>query len=303
MKNKVLILRNTLYKKDGTFDPVLSKLKNFLHKKGVEVVCATYNDISIEILANRVVMDVHNSKLESFSLIYFRRIGVFGHIAASVALYAQKKRIPFIDTYALYDTTTSKIRQTVNLALCGVPVPNSFYLSAYSHSWIKNVERYVKYPLILKDDKSDRGENIFLAKCHEDVENIYKKYKDAYYIIQEYIPNEFDYRILVLGKKIACAEKRIRVNKTEFRNNVHLGAREEFISIKDISKIIKTTAQNAARIANIQVAGVDILVDSNNNPYVLEVNSTPEFTLNQKISQEISVLTNYLIKCANKKRI
>ena len=93
-------------------------------------------------------------------------------------------------------------------------------------------------------------------------------------MIQEFIPNSGDYRVLVLGKKVLGVMKRSSQNKNEFRNNYSVGGKVE---VADLPQAVKDMAVRAAEICGLTVAGVDVMEKTPGDYVVLEVNKGPQF--------------------------
>lgn len=142
------------------------------------------------------------------------------------------------------------------------------------------------FPIILKGSGGDRGTRVFRAENLEELEKLVKKLRKTEieegrrYMLQEFIENEGDYRVLVLGKKVLGVMKRSRQKEGEFRNNFSLGGRVE---IADLPEEVKQMAVKAAEVCGLWVAGVDIIHDSrfkihdSRRYMVLEVNKGPQF--------------------------
>src|SRR3981081_480531 len=86
--------------------------------------------------------------------------------------------------------------------------------------------------------------------------------------INEY--NGADIRALVVGRKVVAAMKRKAV-AGEFRSNLARGGRATKGRLRPE---YRRTALAAARVLGLRVAGVD-LIESNEGPMVMEVNSSP----------------------------
>jgi len=111
------------------------------------------------------------------------------------------------------------------------------------------------------------------------------------YIFQEFISNDFDYRVVVANNKATSVCKRTRV-EDKYRNNVALGATEEFVNVKDTPQGVIDIAVGASRALKLNWAGVDVVTDNNTNKnYVLEVNRRPGLT---EKSSEIVALYTYI---------
>ena len=75
---------------------------------------------------------------------------------------------------------------------------------------------------------------------------------------------------MVVGRKVVAAMKRKAV-AGEFRSNLHRGGSAKKVRL---SPEYRRTALAAARVLGLRVAGVD-LIESNQGPMVMEVNSSP----------------------------
>ena len=101
-------------------------------------------------------------------------------------------------------------------------------------------------------------------------------------LVQEYIGESHgrDVRALVVGGKVVAAMRRVATG-TEFRSNFHLGGSVEAV---EITPKLAQIAVNAAKILELDIAGVDLL-ESQRGPLVLEVNSSPGLEGIEKASQ------------------
>lgn len=145
----------------------------------------------------------------------------------------------------------------------------------------KNYSLY--FPIILKGSGGDRGTNVFKINNLEELEKKIRELRKIEieggkrYMLQEFIPNSGDYRILVLGDKVLGAMKRSSQNfEKEFRNNFSVGGKVEVV---EIPESIKKLAVKAAKVCGLLVAGVDVVYrdDDVNKPVIWEVNKGPQF--------------------------
>jgi len=141
----------------------------------------------------------------------------------------------------------------------------------------------INFPVILKGSGGDRGTNVFkinnLKELEEKVRELRKLEVEGgkRYMLQEFIPNDGDYRILVLGNKVLGAMKRISSDfEKEFRNNFSVGGKVEIV---DIPNSIKKVAIKAAKTCGLLVAGVDVVYRDGDvkKPVIWEVNKGPQF--------------------------
>jgi len=114
--------------------------------------------------------------------------------------------------------------------------------------------------------------------------------------IQEFIPHEnYDLRLLVLGKRVLAAMKRVAAS---WKTNISLGAKP---MPYNPPREIKDLAVNAAETLGCDLAGVDIL-QTRKGPLVIEVNSQPGWKGLQTVT-EINIageIAGYVLAKAKK---
>jgi RimK family alpha-L-glutamate ligase len=194
-----------------------------------------------------------------------------------------------------------KAWQMLALKNAGIEVPKSVYGSLWylyesmksQISDLKCQEDKIKFdfPVILKGSGGDRGTRVFKADNLEQLEKLVRDLRKSEteegrrYMLQEYIPNDGDYRVLVLGEKVLGVMKRSSQSKDEFKNNYSVGGKVE---IAELPKDIKQLAVKAAKICGLAVAGVDVMAkkisdvrcqmsDKTEDYVILEVNKGPQF--------------------------
>lgn len=180
-----------------------------------------------------------------------------------------------------------KAYQMLALKKAGIDVPKTIYGSLwYLYEFIKfeslSSSSSWKFPIIVKGSGGDRGTRVFKADNLEELEKMVRDLRKTEteegkrYMLQEYIPNDGDYRVLVLGKKVLGVMKRSSQSKDEFRNNYSAGGRVE---VADLPEEIKQLAVRAAEVCGLAVAGVDVAFRDfdKSKPVIWEVNKGPQF--------------------------
>ncbi|NTU67096.1 MAG: ATP-grasp domain-containing protein [Candidatus Moranbacteria bacterium] len=266
-----------------------------LTEKGIETEISSMEKIELFISNEASEAFIDKKPLSRYKAVFFRRVGKKRSLASILSNIAKKNGILFIDKLYENSNDPGKLSQMFFLSSAGIPVPKTYFSSQYDSFSMNRAEKFLGLPMVVKFSQSRKGLGVFLAKNKEEALEITRKNPEEEIILQEFIPNDFDYRVLVLGDEAACVIKRERPDKKEeFRNNVHLGASEEFMDLSKVPPFIKSVAVAAAKLTNIQVAGVDVVVDKNNDPFIFEVNRSPAFTYDEKVSDETSVLADYL---------
>lgn len=273
-----------------------------LRTDGVPFSVSSFHDLEIFLGEGAPRITVSGKLIENYSTIFPRKVGRNNKaLACILADHAEKHGITFIDRFHKNAPSQTKLIQMYLFTLHGLSIPKTYYSAVYSEAHLRSALEFIPLPIIVKQCGTSKGAGVFLVRTEHDLREKIKELLTAApsqeVILQEFIPNTFEYRILVTGNRIASAEKKIRTNEHEFRNNVHLGAREEFISEESTPLRIREAAILAAGVADVQVAGVDIVETRDGKPLVFEVNSCPAFTLDETISPEIKSLAEYLASC------
>lgn len=157
-----------------------------------------------------------------------------------------------------------------------IPFPKSALV--FSEKSLPSVMKDFNYPVIVKTSLGRQGRGVFKVDNVDELKvSVAEGLEVANsVIVREFLPNDGDIRILTVGFKAIGAMKRIP-RQGDFRSNISLGGRGEKF---DLSKSpgIAEIAEHASRLTRTEVAGVDVMINKNNDkPYLLEVNPSPQF--------------------------
>jgi len=233
------------------------ELEFIFHKKNTKIL---YNGIN----------------LTNFDFIWLSSYWDSRDLAYAVKLYLDKTKTKT----TLAEKSTSKITDQMIFSLNGIPVPDSLFLGEKPiKDSLAQIKKVCGYPLIIKDTKGSRGlDSIYI----ENEEKLAKKLEQfpahRKYFFQKYIPNQYDWGILVSNGEVVSGEKSYP-EIGEFRNNVCNGAKEIFMNQKDIPNRIKQIAIKANNALGLTWSRSDIIIDKNTKePYLLETNRMPGIT-------------------------
>jgi glutathione synthase/RimK-type ligase-like ATP-grasp enzyme len=268
MKN-ILILKSVISESDKELEEHLNSLDTKLSFRTI-----TYDDLVIKIDQGKINIYDLNFNTIIADVIYFRLWERNFEIATTVANFAKQEGIPFHDSYVGSIRNGLKLLQMSLFAINGINVPKTIFIS---NKYIKKNYEYLSRELgsqfVIKSTDGRKGKDNYLVKNKKELNLIKLKTTDKY-IMQEFIPNSFDFRYLVLGEKVGIAYKRIRSNKNDYRNNVAKGARIEYVDKNEY--LYSDIAIKAAKLMSCEVCGVDIVIsDSDKKPYVFEANNGP----------------------------
>ena len=254
---------------------------NYSNRRLVEV--AERRGHVIEVLdTNRCYMRITASQAEVHydGVALPRYDAVIPRIGASVTAYGAAVLRQFAATgaYCLNRaegivSSRDKLLAHQLLAQAGIPMP----VTAFANS--PKVTRDLinlagDAPLVVKLQESTQGKGVVLAETRKAAESLIDAFRglEANFLVQSFVRESSgsDTRLLVIGNKVVAAMQRTGADG-DFRSNLHRGG--SAMAVKP-SKGAQAIARRATRHLGLSVAGVDVL-ESDNGPLVLEVNSSP----------------------------
>jgi ribosomal protein S6--L-glutamate ligase len=212
------------------------------------------------------------------SLIWACGLRQDGHQFEALQALALSNRV--VNTPDAIATCASKVATTALLLRAGLPSPATGFLRTREQAatFIEAHGRRAVFKPVYGFD----GNGIRLVESADDLE------LPPYYL-QEYVPNEEDYRIFVIGDEAVGA---IRRTSPHLTHNIHQGGRGEPVPV---SGSMARLAVAAARAVGVDYAGVDLL-PAPGGFVVLEVNGTPNWHC--MAAPIPALLADYLVRCS-----
>ena len=272
-----------------------------LRKVGLDdYFIAEYNQVIFEINNLNYTVYYYSSSGEKidlchFDLVYIRDFQGYEYERNCIAQYLKYKKVKFINYDVSEFQNISKLTQYAQFFINSLPIPDSLYIHKNN---IENID-YSKYefPFIVKSIVANTGKDNYLVENVSDLKRALSKGK---MIIQKFIPNTFDYRLIVMGDNVGFVAKRQRTNPDDHRNNIGVGSKKTIVDLSDVPEGIKLLAIQSSKALNRQLSGVDIMTNSvTGENVVLEVNYNFGIASLQAVPQEISSIASYLHKIAN----
>ncbi len=137
------------------------------------------------------------------------------------------------------------------------------------------IPQKLKYPIIQKPNYGSQGDDITLLKSEKDLKK--HSYDTQKYIYQNFIENNGDYRVFVLGGRMLGVIKRV-ARKGSYLNNISKGGSAEVVSNEKLLTEFEKIALSVASMFKLSLCGIDIIQDLKNGKlYFMEVNTNPEW--------------------------
>ncbi len=241
--------------------------------KSTDLIIKSGNGFGVELLGK---------ELSSYDLIYsFVTRRRWGWYQAFKYLQENFSTKIINDLSALPTPVSEYFVQDVN----ALPAPKTFTI--YSSKVIPEIFSELTFPLIVKNGIVHKGKEVFKVENEreliEKTDEIGKTGNPV--VVRQFIPNDGDIRVFTIDGRAVAAMKRIP-SEGEFRSNISLGGTGEKFDLSQNFEI-KTLAEKASSVAKILIAGVDIIIDKDTNkPYILEINSCPQFEGLEKYTGE-----------------
>lgn len=277
-------------------------LKSQFATQNIDIQKIGLLDTAVHIRDNQLdIIDViTNSSLSNLAGLYFANWRKHPEFALASAEFMKRQGKPIISEEVLGVMPMSKLGEMVLLSDKNIPLPNSIFMR--NKHWLKYLKKGGKLPFgdqaIVKSISGSMGADNYLVRSPDEFRQLLKRDLDMLFVVQEFIPNTCDYRIIFIGNEAKIAIKRSRVDEDTHVNNTSKGASAELIPLDQIPAEMIEIAKNAAHaVRRNTYCGVDIMQHQDTGAYyVLEVNKTPQMETGSNTNEKITALTDYFAK-------
>ncbi|QSX00859.1 ATP-grasp domain-containing protein [Haloterrigena alkaliphila] len=193
--------------------------------------------------------------------------------------------IPWLNDHETVLISRNKAEVIARLERADLPVPESVYVSNdVDEDELVDVFDRFEPPVVVKPNSTTRG--VGVAKAHDldsflgicdylSLVHDYKATGDRSFLVQEYLPEATDYRVMVLeGEYVGAVERRLpddAVEEGQWKHNVHRGAEATGV---DLPEEWRDLAESVADELEIPFLGVDLL-ETDDRLVVNETNARP----------------------------
>lgn len=267
-----------------------------------------YNDVVFEISSLSrltILIDGYNSFIKDydkgyditdFDQVVFRgSIVKYEMVSICVGAYCRRNNIPYIDS-CVPRISKGKLDGAAIRWEHGISVPKTAYGPADA---IDDLARIIGAPYVFKANNGAKGEDNYLINNLTELHSIASN-SNKDFVLQEFIPNDGDYRVLVFGHIPRLAMLR-KANEDSYLNNTSQGGQARLVNVKDLPKGVAELAASVTKVDNLEVAGVDIIQNSNTDElYVLEDNRVPQISTGSYVESKTSEYVKYLVDLVKK---
>jgi ribosomal protein S6--L-glutamate ligase len=258
---------------NGGGDKIEKKLVNKLRERGIK----SYTGIN---LRNSVVKKGHiyhnDLKVDKLDLFFSYNAGE--QTQYQVYLYEALSRvIPTINSYEAFALTEDKFQTSFLLRQNGIATPDFFLCHRDDTKSLKKIIKKWK-KMVYKPTDGWGGVGLTKIESPEALDMLmpFLNQMDLrFFYVEKFIDyDNTDYRVdIVDGEFVGCYGR--RASKKDWRTNITSGGS---VFLREPEDEVIELAKKAAKVCNIDIAGVDIIYDQEREEFlVLEVNGIPAF--------------------------
>lgn len=252
-------------------------------EKGIKAISLQYDSVLID--GSEIYVD--SKCLKDFDYVIMGMMAKKTEIVNPILQYLDRHEIPHFN-YGTPSDRGNKTQDMYNLTRAGLPyVPtiiasSSEEASSYIAKHWKN-----EYPVVCKVMNASQGDGVEKCNNEKELAKCFPDSKDPSYeefrMVQKFIPNDGDFRILVFDGKIITSVKRVaKDTNKDFRNNMSKGGKGYEMAAPHMANQI---ALDSAKILKKEMAGVDLIQDKKTGVwYIMEVNTAPQYHYSQEIT-------------------
>ena len=215
-------------------------------------------------------------KLPKPDLIIPRTGSETSYFTLAVLRHFERQGVAMVNSSTAIEAVADKLQTLQILSGAGIPIPKTI-LGKFPVD-VNVIERELGFPVVVKTLRGTRGNGVLLCANREQFNDLANLLDGAQsgsdFIFQQYVKASHgrDVRVLVVnGRAVAAMER--RSTDGSFKSNISLGG------VGSAFEPPASMAELAVRVASVlglDVAGVDILLDSDGYR-ICEANSSPGF--------------------------
>ena len=255
---------------------VIGESKPTWHIQQIIEESKNYPDVEVSIINFNNLNNIKKSISELGDVVFWRssnldittqRTAILESISQKIIINRGILTYPFV-THKLYQ---QKVIETKS----GLP-----YIPTYTFKSKEEILEYIekgilKFPFIQKPNLGAKGNSVKLINNVEEIISDKEKIKKQVY--QNFIKNDGDYRVFMIGGRMVGVVKRVGGEDT-ILNNISKGGSGFKEENEKILKDLRKIGEEVATIFNLQICGVDVIYDIEKDKcYFMEVNTVPQW--------------------------
>lgn len=240
------------------------------------------------------VYDLRNNRdIADYDLVFFRgKLAASINIASTISAYVMQAKVPTINTAYAQRRAVGKLPQMMQLVALGLRIPNT--VCAPNQYLAEFVKHKLTFPMVVKDVKGAHGNDNYLVNDPAELQRILHDNPNIEFMAQEYIPNDGDMRVLLVGPHSHMVIYRQGAADTHL-NNTSQGGSARLLDAAQVNPDIIQQSRQFAQLCDYEIAGVDVMLHRDTHEhYFLEINSQPQLASGAFVDEKQQMLGKYL---------
>lgn len=249
----------------------------------------------------RIILSDGTTDVADFDTVFFMawfKTKILEDVALGVATYAHAKGVNVANTEVLYTRSRSKLSQYVVAALNGIKT-TPFIFSLDVAKLQRGLESHWRagFPIIMKGAQASRGNDNYLVKSIDEAAEVLASQvneEGPWLIVQSFVPNNGDYRIIVMGDEVKAVIHRLAQEGTHL-NNTSKGGTATYSPVDVLPEEVVEQSIRLSKLLRREVTGVDMIQHSKTGEfYLLEINNMPQLATGSYVENKFMQLDKYL---------
>jgi ribosomal protein S6--L-glutamate ligase len=273
----------------GPLNYSTQRLKEEALKRGHDVHIINYVYCSARIEKSKPIISYKGEELSGFDAIIPRIGASYTRYGSAIVRQFEMQGVFTVNSSISIVRSRDKLRTIQLLSRAGIGIPKTIFSRG-----ITDVDALIEElggaPIIIKLARGTHGNGVVLAETRKAAKSVLQGFymmddDGTNILLQEFIKESAgeDIRAFVVGSKVVASMKRQSLDD-DFRSNIHQGGQGSPIKLTDEER---KTAVKAAKAMGLNIAGVDMM-RSDRGPLILEVNSSPGFSVEQVTSRNVA---------------
>ena len=218
--------------------------------------------------------------------------------ALAVSMYAQAHGIPLLNSEVSFARSNSKLSQCVAAAIQNVSIVPFVFSMSHARMQQGSQEVGLQYPLIIKSVRASRGRDNYLVHTKAELDDVLAHQPEVRFMVQHFVPNDGDYRIIIMGNEVRFVMHRLAQEGTHLSNTSQGGTATQ-IAPDNLPEAMREQALRISKTLRREVTGVDMIVDKTTGQhYMLEINNMPQLSTGSLVTEKMSALDAFLTNWA-----
>lgn len=241
------------------------------------------------------IYDTHNKReLSEFDVLFLRGDGFRSYMDMIGAIneYAHLHGKTIINDYSNV-RDSSKLLQAVHFHKIGVPVARTIFVTS---GVLNNEDRLSwSFPCIMKATHGSHGNDNYVVNSMDEVRAVLERQADKRFVLQRFVPNNGDYRILIIGDEVLVIGR--LAAEGSHLNNTSKGGGATLIDRAELPEVVIENAKRIMQHFGMTIGGVDALADKGTNEFFfLEVNAQPQLMSGAFVEEKAALMGKLLDK-------